>query len=103
MTDYYNLKTSQTIAINTDYVNFITYDEVDTAVSTATFAGWGATEAGFGPSIRLRKTDVTLSGVNCTSDYGSDFNRMTMICGGDGINQTMLKRSQTSVSFNVIC
>ena len=76
---------------------------MDPAVSTATFAGWGATEAGFGPSIRLRKTDVTLSGVNCTSDYGSDFNRMTMICGGDGINQTMLKRSQTSVSFNVIC
>jgi len=99
MIDYYNSKTSQTIAINTDYVDFITYDEVDTAVSTATLAGWGATEAGFDPSIRLRKTNVTLSGVNCTSDYGSDFNRKTMICGGDGINQTVPKQSQTTVSF----
>lgn len=76
------IETSQTLTF-TDYVNFITYDEVDTAVTTATFAGWGAQESGFGPSIRLRKTDVTLSGVDCTSDYGN-FNRMTMICGGDG-------------------
>ena len=44
-----------------------------------------ATDTGFGPSIRLRQTDVNLTGGNCTADYNGDFNRMSMICGGDGI------------------
>ena len=77
------IQTVQNIVF-TEYVIFINYDETDTSL-IATLAGWGAIDAGLGPSIRLRKTDVSLRETNCTSDTYPDFDINYMICGSDGI------------------
>ena len=57
--------------------------------ATATIIGWGTTSSG-GPTSNalLEATAPMVADSTCESAYGSDFDRNTMVCAGNGATDT---------------